>query len=55
MQRERRSQGNTTAQCPSGLPEHAAVPLRGEQVLLDIENSTQGWAKYPYYAFSTDD
>ena len=55
MQRERRSQDDTTAQCPSGVPEHADVPSGGEQVLLDMETSTQGLAKYPYYAFSTDD
>jgi hypothetical protein len=54
MQIERRSQDDTTAQCPFGLPEHTAVPLGGEQVLLDIEKSPQGWAKYPFYAFSTD-
>jgi hypothetical protein len=55
MQIERRAQDDTTAQCPSDVPEQADVPLGGEQGRLDTDISTQGFSKYPYYAFSTDD
>jgi hypothetical protein len=55
IQIERRSQDDATAQCPPSELEQGDMPLGEEHGLLDIEKSPQGWAKYPFYAFSTDD